>query len=100
MARVGKAHPFRQPHEPHQPGRAVAVLSDEDVRLAGVGALVIDDGPVEEQHGVGVLFELPGLSQVSEARDLVLSRLQVARELGDGDDRDGKLTLPSASVPG
>ncbi len=52
--------------------RAVAVLGDDQVRLAGaLGLLVVVLVAVDEHHQVGVLLEVPALAQVRQLRLLV-----------------------------
>jgi hypothetical protein len=68
--------------------RAVAVLGDDDVRLAlALGLLVVVLVAVDEGDEVGVLLDRAGLAQVGEHGALVGARLDAAVELRERDDR-------------
>ena len=72
--------------------RAVAVLGDDQVGLAGaLGVLVVVLVAVDEHHQVGVLLEVPRLAQVRELRFLVRARLDRAAELRERDHRHAEL---------
>ena len=62
-----------------------------DVVVAGLLALLVVLLAEHEHHHVGVLLDGAGFAQVGELRALVLAALDLARELGEGDDRDVQL---------
>src|SRR5699024_6842425 len=69
-------------------GGAVAVLGDDEVRLAGAGGLLLVVVlAVDEQDEVGVLLDRARLAQVAHHRGLVLALLAAAVQLRDRDDR-------------
>ena len=87
-----EARVLRQEAERDLADRAVAVLGEDDVRLAqALGLLVVVLLAIDEHHDVGVLLELAALAQVGEHRHRRVARLDGARELGDRDDGDVEL---------
>jgi hypothetical protein len=68
----------------HVVGRAVALLGDDQLRLARLGRVrLIDDLAVDEDDDVGILFEGPALSKVRELRASAAATLFDARESCD-----------------
>src|SRR6218665_1598568 len=66
----------------------VAVLRDDEVGLAGAGALLLVGAfAVQQDHHVGVLLERPGFTQIGERRLLVDPLLGTTVELRQRDDR-------------
>ena len=90
---VHEPHELVLEHERHLAQRAVAVLGDQQVGLAGplAGLGVVVVVAVDEDHEVGVLLDLARLAQVAEQRPLVGPRLDAARELRQRDHRDLQL---------
>ena len=73
------------------PGGPVAVLGDDQLRLAGIGVLVVLRVAVDEGDDVRVLLDRPAFAKVGEDRPLVGPQLGRARELRDADHRHVQL---------
>src|SRR5262245_13937324 len=53
----------------HLVGGAVALLGDDELRLAGLGRVgLVDDLAIDEQHDVGILLDAARIPQVRELR--------------------------------
>src|SRR5690606_22206107 len=90
----------------HGAGRTVALLADDQLRLAlqtlllGLRRRNVILGPAQEHDEIGVLLERAGLAQVGELRAVIGSLLGRARELGQRDDRHGQLLRQRLETPG
>src|SRR5215212_2590402 len=89
LVHVGELRVAAQEREDDLPDWAVAVLGDDDVRLARtlgltLGVVLV---AIDEHDDVGVLLDLARLAQVRQQRLLVRSRLDRARELRHRDHR-------------
>ncbi len=65
-------HEFLPPGERDDPGRAAAVLGDDQFGLAGPIAGIVGVGPMQEEDQVGVLLDRPAFAEVGEARAVSL----------------------------
>src|SRR5262245_12595812 len=89
-SQIGELRVAPQEGELRCPGRAVAVLREDDLRdalLVGLLAEVVLVA-VDEEDEVRVLLEASGLAEVGEDRSLVVPLLDGTRELREGEDRD------------
>src|SRR6188472_556575 len=81
--------------------RAVAVLSNIEIRLAGaIGISVIKIRSVEQDHYVGVLLQAAALTKIRKHGPLVRTLLGPTIELGEGYHRHIELLGQQLELPG
>ena len=63
--------------------RPVAILANNQGGIAWVGFRVVEERPIYEQHGIGVLFNRTTFTQVGKTRPSAVAVFNGSVELGE-----------------